>query len=284
MEEKTGGPAMEFPLWIDGRRIDVCRHENVNKTRGEWLGMSHNHAAWELHVILDGAAVVEVDGKPLRVEKKQALIIAPGLYHNPVAVEGNFDRFSITFEMEEGALQDALREKVPDRVAFSVTGEVLGVCRSLFAESHHGAPFSMDVLPGLLTRLLVCCFRLLQIRPASPSPLAPPITKGWRNDRIDAWFETHLHTSAKAEDLAEKLFVSRRQLSRILQECYGMNFRDKLLQARIDRAMWLLRHTDKPVGEIAEAVGYTAPSSFYHVFRLRCGMTPDRYREKGSGV
>lgn len=275
---------MEFPLWIDGRQINVCRHENVNKTRSEWEGMSHNHAAWELHVVLDGAAVVEVDGKPLRVEKKQALIIAPGLYHNPVAVEGAFDRFSITFEMEDSPLQKALREKVPERMVFPVTGEVLAVCRSLFSESHHMGDFSMDVLPGLLTRLLVCCFRLLQVGPTSPSHLAPPITKGWRNDRIDAWFETHLHTVAKAEDLADKLFVSRRQLSRILQECYGMNFRDKLLQARMDRAMWLLRHTDRPVGEVAEAVGYTAASSFYHVFRQRCGMTPEQYRAKGNGV
>lgn len=270
---------MEFSLWIDGGRIDVCRHENVNKVRNEWQGMSHNHAAWELHVVLDGAATVEVSGKAVRVEKTQALLIAPGLYHNPVAVEGAFDRFSITFEMEDGKLQEALRQKVPEQAVFPVTGEILDVCGSLFAESRHTDGYAMDVIPGLLARLLVCCFRLLQIRPTA-LPTAPPITKGWRNDRIDAWFETHLHLPAKAEDLADKLYVSRRQMNRILQECYGMNFRDKLLQARMDRAMWLLRHTDKPVGEIAEAVGYTAASSFYHVFRQQCGITPEQYRAK----
>ena len=270
---------MDFPLWIDGGRINVCRHENVITTRNEWSGMSHNHAAGELHVVLDGAATVEVNGKAVEVEKKHALLIAPGLYHNPVAVEGDFDRFSVTFEMEDGMLPQVLREKVPDWTVFPVIEEVLEICRSLFAESCHTAWFSMDVIPGLLTRLLVCCFRLLQIRPtALPTP--PPITKGWRNDRIDAWFETHLHLPAKAEDLAEKLFVSRRQLNRILQECYGMNFRDKLLQARMDRAMWLLRHTDRSVGEIAEAVGYTASSSFYHVFRQQSGITPEQYRAK----
>jgi two-component system response regulator YesN len=57
-----------------------------------------------------------------------------------------------------------------------------------------------------------------------------------------------------------------------------MTFREKLLRARMGQAARLLRHTDMTVYQIAEEVGYSLPSSFYHVFRSWYGVTPEQYR------
>lgn len=87
------------------------------------------------------------------------------------------------------------------------------------------------------------------------------------------------------EALAEELHLSRSQLNRFLKEQYGMTFREKLLRTRLDRASWLLRHTEKPVEDIVGAVGYSSESAFFQVFRKHFGMTPEKYRKQyGAGA
>lgn len=80
--------------------------------------------------------------------------------------------------------------------------------------------------------------------------------------------------------LAAQLHLSRSQVGRVLKKLYGMTFREKLIRARMDQAAWLLRHTDRTVGEIAGEVGDLSESRFYQMFRSRFGMTPESYRSE----
>jgi two-component system response regulator YesN len=96
---------------------------------------------------------------------------------------------------------------------------------------------------------------------------------------VDLFFESHIKDGGKLEELAAKLYLSKGQLNRLLREKYGMTFREKLLRARMGQAARLLRYTDMPIFKVAEEVGYTATSSFYHVFRDWHGMTPENYRQ-----
>ena len=96
---------------------------------------------------------------------------------------------------------------------------------------------------------------------------------------MDTYFEQHFADSAGEQVLAELLHVSRRQLVRILQEHYGMSFRQKLLCTRMDYAAWLLRTTDSPVSNICDRVGYSSEAAFFKTFRQHFGSTPNRYRK-----
>ncbi|WP_373464510.1 helix-turn-helix domain-containing protein [Streptomyces sp. V4I2] len=48
---------------------------------------------------------------------------------------------------------------------------------------------------------------------------------------------------------------------------------------RIDRAARLLRDTDNPVGDIAQAVGYRSEFAFSRAFSREQGIAPGRYRD-----
>ena len=87
-----------------------------------------------------------------------------------------------------------------------------------------------------------------------------------------------IHNSFVVEDLAREVHLSKSQLNRLLKEHYGMTFREKLLKTRMDRASWLLKHTEKPIDEVADAVGYRSESAFYQVFRKEFSITPEKYR------
>lgn len=241
-----------------------------------WVSKSHNHADYELHILLRGRCKVDVEGTEYTVGENCAFLIAPGQYHRSVPVQGDFERFSMTFSVEPGLLLRSMQEEVPLCRVYPITAEIASLCRQFFAERIHITPFRRAALQNLLSLLLIHNFRLLQVSDVSTLSPMPPSPKRY-TEQIDGYFEQHL-ADAKVEHLAEELHLSRSQVNRVLKKHYGMTFREKLIQARLDRAARLLRSTELRVDAIAAEVGYTAPPSFYQVFKLRLGMTPETYR------
>ena len=270
---------LEFDLHIGGRRILARIDKKQEEVRSVWDGTSHNHARYEFHVMLDGGARLDVEGREVCLSRNHAMVIAPGQYHCPVATDGAMDRFALTFSVEEGPLLQALQATVPAWKIYPVTEEIRSVCRDIFAECAVPADFGRDMLRCHLTRLFICNFRLLGLWPmVRDAEGSRAVSQADCSDVIDSWFSTHMRSGEGAEDLAARLYLSRRQLNRLLQEHYGMNFREKMSRTRLNQAVWLLRYTDLPVCAVAEEVGYSDPSSIYHNFRESFGMTPEQYR------
>jgi len=46
-----------------------------------------------------------------------------------------------------------------------------------------------------------------------------------------------------------------------------MTFQEKMTHAKMDRAAWLLRTSNKKIIEVAESVGYSSEAAFYQAFR-----------------
>lgn len=79
--------------------------------------------------------------------------------------------------------------------------------------------------------------------------------------------------------VAERLCLSERTLRRRLQ-AKGTSFQALLDQALHDRALEYLDRTDMPIGQIAELLGYSEPSSFRQAFRRWTGRTPSAVRNR----
>ena len=242
-----------------------------------WTSSNHDHADYELHILLRGSCRMDFSGREVPVTENQAMLIAPGLFHRPIPGAGAFERFSMTLSLEPGPLLQSLKDGVPQWQVFSVDPETAAMCRAIFRERTGDAPCRQQVLECLLTLLLIHQFRQLGILTEDPPVPAGPIRY---TELIDPYFEENLGQGARVEALAEALHLSRSQVNRVLKKHYGMTFREKLIRARMDRAAWLLRQTDSRVDDIAAQVGYTAPPSFYQVFRERMGMTPEQYRQQ----
>ena len=82
--------------------------------------------------------------------------------------------------------------------------------------------------------------------------------------------------------MARQLYLSQRQLARLLQREYGMGYQEKLISARMDYAAMLLRTTDQSVSRIAEQVGYKSEPAFYKSFFRQHGVTPLAYRKENK--
>ena len=92
----------------------------------------------------------------------------------------------------------------------------------------------------------------------------------------------YLHLHYKDElalgDIARILHYSENYLCSLLKAQTGQSFIDLLHEVRIFHASALLKVTDKPIYEIAFAVGFNSLETFFRVFRNLKGISPGKYR------
>lgn len=82
-----------------------------------------------------------------------------------------------------------------------------------------------------------------------------------------------------ADVIAEKLFISPRQLDRIAKKRYGKSVRSLIIEKRIDTAAELLRTTNMPAEKIGITVGFGSKAGFLREFTKKHGMSPVVYRK-----
>ena len=264
---------------MGGDTLRLWMNENIDQFRHNWDCRRHSNADYELHIILNGGCDIEVEDKKYALKKGQAILIAPGQYHCPNPNPGAFERFSMSFSVEEGQLADQLESTVADSMRYSVSEKTEALCGEIFRECIGRTTFSQERLQLLLTDLMIQQFRLLKMR-SQPRKKTEIADHNAYFARIDDFFEVNMAENVGAEELAEELHLSRRQLARILQQTYGMGFREKLIRTRMDHASWLLRNTQMPVSRIVMEVGYASEAAFFQAFRSRFETTPQQYRAR----
>ena len=98
----------------------------------------------------------------------------------------------------------------------------------------------------------------------------------------------HLHFEIHSEPqqdwnlsgIAERYHLSIGYLQRLYKERYGISIIEDVLNARLERAKWLLVHTELRVTEIAEQSGFGSNAHFMRQFRSKVGVTALQYRRE----
>jgi transcriptional regulator GlxA family with amidase domain len=82
--------------------------------------------------------------------------------------------------------------------------------------------------------------------------------------------------------LARIAMVSEAHFIRTFRAAFGETPHRYLQRRRVERAMFLLRATDRSVTEICFDVGFTSLGTFSRTFRDIVGETPSAYRGRGA--
>ena len=81
--------------------------------------------------------------------------------------------------------------------------------------------------------------------------------------------------------LARIACVSEAHFIRSFRAAFGETPNRYLQRRRVERAMWLLRSTDRSVTDICMDVGFASLGTFSRVFRDIVGEPPSAYRARG---
>jgi AraC-like DNA-binding protein len=99
-------------------------------------------------------------------------------------------------------------------------------------------------------------------------------------NRLRSYVENHYMNPITPEDLARVLHCSRSAMYRRFREYFGVSPSHYINSVRLRRARFLLTETDRPVGEVAAAVGIPDVFYFARLFRSFTGETAGEYRRK----
>ena len=81
--------------------------------------------------------------------------------------------------------------------------------------------------------------------------------------------------------LARIAYVSEAHFIRTFRATFGETPNRYLQRRRVERAMFLLRSTDRSVTDICMSVGFSSLGTFSRVFRDVVGESPSVYRRRG---
>ena len=90
--------------------------------------------------------------------------------------------------------------------------------------------------------------------------------------------EQQLQSSASIDQLCEPLGIGRRQLERRFQRDIGLSPAEYRQKLRVQRARWLLQHTDLDVLEVGLECGFHDGGNFARVIRRALGASPREVR------
>lgn len=96
---------------------------------------------------------------------------------------------------------------------------------------------------------------------------------------IDYIYE-HLHEKLTINELAGFSDLNASYLSKLFLKETGVSVKTFIINAKVDTAKNMLKHSDFSYLDISLALGFSTQSAFISVFKKNTGMTPKQYREK----
>lgn len=260
-------------------RFLSAAHER-NNTRSSW-GPNIHLKETTVIVVLGGQGEIMLSGVNHPAHAGQAFAVPRGVvafHHTDFQAPEAWEPCWVCFDGEDA--NDVLQ-----RIGFTVDRPVLNVGDT--------AP-----LKDIVTRMLVYSNRsyrdgmMLQgLMYTFLSTLMDSVTsvaqelepKG--NRYLDAavnYIHAHLNEPLQVSDVADALYISRSYLCMVFQEHLKISPKIFIMKAKMFQAAEDLRHSETPIGQLAERYGYATPFAFSKAFRRIIGVGPREFRERLS--
>ena len=95
---------------------------------------------------------------------------------------------------------------------------------------------------------------------------------------IETYINDNFKGKIRLSDVARQVFLSTRQVSRIIQREYNCTLSQLVIQKKLMSAQMMLKNTDLKIGEIASRVNLGSENYFYTLFKKNYGVSPRQYR------
>lgn len=99
-------------------------------------------------------------------------------------------------------------------------------------------------------------------------------------DLVKNYVEHSIHENITLKEISDNLHYNPSYLGQKFKSEEKMTFNQYLLNRRMEKAQFLLSHTDMKIYEIAAEVGYTDLDWFYKKFKCHTGVSASVYRNQ----
>ena len=254
---------------------------------------AHIHSSTELLWIERGTYRISLDGRAYDAKAGDLVLLRPFTIHHATTGDEPENAYHVikirSSFLQEFSTGEALGESLAELTLCRDDSKVVWTAREVeeagllpaltdFVAEETPRPFREMGLRIGAGRLLLLLLRDLSARrPAGELPAAPP------GAILKIYSALLLVNRRYTEDLTEEscaseIGFSRCYFSRLFRRVVGVGFKQYLTNTRLRRAERELLTTDRPVGEIAAAVGFNSVAYFISCFRQKNKVSPTAYR------
>ena len=154
------------------------------------------------------------------------------------------------------------------------------------ADAYITKPFEVSMLYAIVCSQLHNR-ELMRTRYTDIGPLPPPEEGTFSSadeeflNRLNQIITEHLDNEQLGIPfICNKIGISRASLYNKLKALTDMGANDYITKIRMERAIWLILHTELSVNDIADKTGFSTARYFSTVFKQHTGCSPTQYREK----
>ena len=260
----------------------------------KWADTPHFHIDNEIHVLLDGSAILEIGGKDVKINAGDICLLTPRSSHYPKDCSDTLEKVNLWFRLTQND-NDTRKKKSFSEYAYynnilkSINqyciikdDELLAIVRKLLVEQFSVA--NEHIYQTLLAVFFVMLAKRIKEHTLPYEEQTIRVTSESENSfkqrgTVEVFFQKRFHEEIGIEDLAKELCLSIPQSYRIVKKVFDAGFKKTLIKQRIEHACMLIKQRDLPLAEIACRCGYTSYNGFLSAFKSYTGKTPKEYEK-----
>ncbi len=264
---------VDVPGRCVSRRVLLFQRLSRESLQQRHLANRMHHRYVLMHVLETGG-IVSVDGKGLRLEAGDSLLVFPYQFHHYIDLDADSLRWIfVTFELQQGGLHlEGLRHCV------------LRTEDPLLESLKQIAAIWVEEAPAERAGVLPLVDQLLMRLPRVAAPQRPGRRAGIASDSLVAEAETLLLRSVREgwtlHEVARRMHLSERHLRTRFERQTGVSLRDYRNNYQLNRAIDLMRDATLSLSDVAELSGFNSQSVFSRFVRRQTGQAPRELRKR----
>lgn len=275
----------QFSLCIDDAKFICITDNTFDKAhvapKLKQLEHLHFHSFYELFFVTEGSLRIKMENEELILNENDLVLISPFTMHRSFIDDAKSRRYNINFYIEKtNSSCDlsvySLFQKTFSRpfilhknatTFFKIFTQISDCLRS--GNKLNFAVYFHELIAKIISSAYL---------PSAPTPAFKDGNES-RFYKIHHIVNLHYMDNISINDIAKILFLSTRQVSRIIKKYHGCSFSELITTLRLNAAVNFLTTTDMKILDIATTVGYNSLSCFYDAFKRKYGCLPLTYRK-----
>lgn len=285
---------LDLQIELDNYLIKILWFR-IMANAGEWSIKRHTHSSFEFHFVAQGSCRVIIDDGEFEAKKGEIYLTAPGVYHAQRNVEessGEYIEYSINcdfFQKINSNIDTEINYKVLTQIkcdAFKDKYNIMEYFYKALEEAYYENIGFYNNIKNLAAIIITLAIRTLTENKIADSYNIPKKYKkdDYRFMLIEQFIEDNLCSNITTMDVAGYMFLSDKQVYRIIKEKTGESTKKYINTMRLKKAKELLKDTDMNIKQISESLGFTSEYYFSQFFKREEGFPPMEYRDNIQNV
>lgn len=258
----------------------------------EWAINRHMHSSYEFHFIKSGLCRVILDNNEFSVRGGEIYVTAPGVYHEQIGTgQERFIEYSLNCDLrlineeqsEFSTILNVLNTEPCKNIKDSY--KVIDLFDAALEETEHRNIGFYNNIKSLATMVIITAVR--DICEDHFHKYEVPLKSKKVDHRfvmIEKYIEDNIFSPITASDISKFMYLSEKQVLRIISKEKGITTKELIAQAKLIKAKEILRNTNVSIKQLSESLGFSSEYYFNQFFKRYESCPPGVYRGTVTNV